>query len=105
MGTIMVEFEPERLVKNIEERTIVNERLGDFKYTTLTAVEVMHLSNLLKEGDDDNAFMFKLAYLMFSKSYPKITYEQFLHMGADGAEIARLILSDMDFRVSISDKQ
>jgi hypothetical protein len=102
---MVVEFNPERLVKSIEERTIVNERLGDFKYSTLTAIEVMKLSSLCKEGDDDNAFAFKLAYLMFSKSYPNITFEQFLNMGADGAEIARLIINDMDFLASSLDKQ
>lgn len=105
MGIVMVDFEPEKLIKNIEERVIVNERIGDFKYTTLTAIEVMHLSQLLKDGDDNDAFMFKLAYMMFAKSYPNITYEQFLNMGIDGAEIARLIINDVDFRVSSSDKQ
>ena len=99
----MVEFDPNRLIKSQEERIIKNERLGDFKYSPLTAMEVISINSSFNSDTTAEEYAARLAWRMFNKSYPSITWEKFNEMGVDGSTIVSLILQDVDFRGSSSE--
>lgn len=93
-----IEFDPHRLVKNDDIRTVIIDGVGAVKYRPLTSIDMIRLMTISEQEDTPEMFGFKATWMMLNKAYPTLTYDEWTRYEPTvSGKIISAVVNDSDF--------